>query len=233
MKRNRPDFITRNWPLKLLAFVLAFFVWLNLIPEEKTYSEKRITTVLETPNIPSKLELVEKPVPTIDVVVRAPNRIINGIGPANVHARLDLGKATVYQEEYPLYKEMIAVPQGAEVVSISPNKVNLKLERTEQLELEIAPVLVGKIGEGFHITKIVVNPQKAVVRGPESMLKPRDKVTTSPINISALTENSEFEADLILPRPDLRLATSQVRVKVAILVEKTDEPAKAPKRAQK
>lgn len=233
MKRTTKDLFTRNWPLKLLSFVLAFFVWLNLIPEEKTYSEKSVTSVLETSNIPAELEIVEKPVPSIEVIVRAPNRIINDINPANVHARLDLGKATVYQEEYPLYKEMITVPQGAEVVGVSPNKVNLRLERTEQIELDIVPVLVGKISEGFRITKVVANPQKVLVKGPESVLKAKDKVTTSPIDISALTENSEFEADLILPRPDLRLATSPVTVKIAVLVEKIEIQPKNAKKSQK
>jgi len=119
------------------------------------------------------------------------------------------------------------------VVGVSPNKVNLKLERTEQIELEIVPVLVGKISEGFRITKVVANPQKVLVKGPESVLKSKDKVTTSPIDISALTENSEFEADLILPRPDLRLATSPVMVKIAVLVEKIEIQPKNPKKNQK
>jgi hypothetical protein len=34
---------TKNWGLKLLAFVAALVLWLTLIPEEKTFSEKKGT----------------------------------------------------------------------------------------------------------------------------------------------------------------------------------------------
>jgi hypothetical protein len=51
----------RNWELKLLSLIIAFVVWISLIPEEKTFSEKTLTIPLETHNIPTDMELVEKP----------------------------------------------------------------------------------------------------------------------------------------------------------------------------
>ena len=219
MIRLLRDFFTRNWGLKLLAFILAFLLWLILIPEEKTYSEKTLTVSLETRNIPPDMELVEKPAATVDIMIRAKNRVLNEISPSSIYARLDLEKASVYQDIYPLNGAMIVLPPGTEVVNISPNMIRLKLEKTKQMDLEIAPMIVGKINEGFKITSIEVTPAVVPVKGPESKIHSRDKVLTSPVDISLLTRSQTIEADIILPRPDLRLATSLTKVRIEITLE--------------
>ncbi|MGB8951267.1 MAG: CdaR family protein [Candidatus Aminicenantales bacterium] len=218
MKRQIKNLFVRNWALKLLSLILAATLWLTLIPEEKISSEKTLNIPLETHNIPSDMELVVKPVSTIDVTIRAPNRLINQISPTNVRAILNLEKATVNQEDYPLNPDMISVPSGAEVIKVLPNKVNLKLEKTKEVRMEIEPTLIGKLPETFTINKIEVIPANVSVKGPESRIKIKDKVRTSPIDISALTQSTEYEVDLILPKPDLRLATSQTKAKVRIIL---------------
>jgi YbbR domain-containing protein len=213
------NLLLRNWELKLLSLLLAFVLWLSLIPEEKTFSEKTLTIPLETHNIPPDIELVEKPDPTVDVTVRAPNRMINELSPANVFVKLNLHTATVFQQEYPLNETMISIPPGAEVVRISPTKVRLKLERTQEVMLDIVPTVIGQAKEGYGISKIEITPPRVLVKGPESKIREKDKISTSPINISELTASTEVEADLILPKPELRLASPRSRVRVRIFLE--------------
>ena len=222
------DFFSKNWGLKLFAFVAALVLWLTLIPEEKTFSEKTLTIPLETRNIPQNMELVEKPVSYLDVTLRAPDRLLNQTSPANVFARLNLERATTYQQEYPINNSMISLPAGAEVTKISPNTVRLKLERTEEMNLDVEPFLIGKLGEGLRIEKMEVIPSKVLVRGPESKLSERDKVRTSPIDITEMTQSNEAEADLILPKPELRLATSITMVRVRLIIRDTRVPAAPP-----
>ncbi len=226
MKKFVRNLIFRNWELKLLSLLLAFLLWVSLIPEEKIFSEKTLTVPLESRNIPPDMELVEKPEATVDVTIRAPNRLINEISSANVYAKLNLEKATLFQQEYPLNETMISIPAGAEVVRISPNKVRLKFERTKEAWLDIVPNIIGQVKEGYGVTKIEVMPVRVMVKGPESKIREKDKVTTSPLNISGLEKSAEFEADLILPKPDLRLATPINRVRVRVLIQEEKPPAK-------
>lgn len=222
MKRFIRRLFLKNWGLKLFSLLLALILWLTLIPEEKTFSEKTLTISLEPHNIPAAMELVKKPPATIDVIIRAPNRIIDQITPTNVVAKLNLEKATVIQEEYPLNETMISVPSGAEVIKVSPNKVNLKLEKTREVMLDIEPNIIGKLATGLKIEKIEVTPPSVRVIGAESKIRDREKVRTSPIDISDLTETTEFQADLILPNPDLRLASSPTKVKIKITIQGKD-----------
>jgi YbbR domain-containing protein len=161
------------------------------------------------------------------VTIRAPNRMINEVTPANVLVKLNLSKASVVQQEYPLNETMVSLPPGAEVVRLSPNKVRLKLERTQEVMLDIVPTIIGQAKEGYGVSKIEITPPRVLVKGPESKVRRNEKVTTSPIDISPLTSSTEIEADIILPRPELRLASPKTRVSVKIFLEEIKASAKA------
>lgn len=219
MKRFLKNLFLKNWGLKLFSLFLAMVLWFTLIPEEKAFSEKSLTVPLELYNIPSNMEVVEKPIQTLDVKIRAPNRLISQITSANVHAVLDLQKARVDQEEYPLNRNMISIPEGAEVKDINPSQVTLKVEMLREITLQVEPNITGKLQEGLILVSKEVIPPQVVVKGPESKIKAKDKVSTSPIDISVLTKSSEVEADLILSNPELRLASSKTKVLVRFVIQ--------------
>ena len=209
----------RNWGLKLFSFLLALVIWLTLIPEEKIFSEKTLTVPLELHNIPSGMEIVEKPPSVVDVKIRAAKSLIGQVTSANVHAVLDLKRARIDVQDYTLSENMISIPQGAEVKEVFPSQVRLKLERTAEVLLDVEPVTTGQLPEGVKLIKIEAIPPQVRVRGPESKVKDDYKVKTTPIDISALTQSDEKEANLILPNPDLRLATSRTTVTVRFLIQ--------------
>lgn len=225
MTKNFRTRLTRNWGLKLLSFVLALILWIILIPQEKTFSEKTFNVPLGIRNLPQNMELVEKPAANVEVTIRARNRLLNELAPSDIVARLDLERASIYQEVFPLNGSLVTLPPGAEFVGISPNVVRLKMEKTKVMELEVAPMIVGKAPEGFKLAGVEVFPSLIRVRGPESRIRSRDKLSTSPVDISRLTQTTTVEADIILPKPDLRLVTSLTKVRVEITIEPAGKSA--------
>ncbi len=237
MKRIIRNIFLRNWGLKLFSLLLALVLWLTLIPEEKIFSEKTLTVPLELHNIPAQMELVERPPSTVDVKIRAPQRTLNQFTSVAVHAALNLERASVEQTEYPLNKNMISLPSGGKVIDIYPSQINLRLERTKEVMLQVEPSITGELPQGFKLEKIEVIPNEVPIKGPESKVKETFKVRTSPIDLSSLTQSKEFEADLILPSPDLKLA-SQTKVKVRVVLseekdKKTEEQNNKKKKNKK
>ncbi len=218
MIRFLKDLLTRNWALKLLSFVLAVILWLTVVPEEKISGERTLSVPLETRNIPASMELVEKSVSTVDITVRATNRLLGQLTAADIEAVLDLKTATVAQEDYALDSSTVIVPPNAKAMRVFPNKVHIKLEKADEVEMEVTPSIVGQIGDGYVIQKIETIPAKAKLRGPESKFRPKDKLRTSSVDVTGLKESAQFEADLIPPRPDLRILNGPTRVKVLIVV---------------
>jgi YbbR domain-containing protein len=218
----------KNWGLKLFSFLVALILWLALIPEEKAFSEKNLTVSLELYNIPSSLDVVEKPPSTVDVKIRAPKRLIGQITSANVRAALDLHNAQPDVENYLLNESMIIAPPGAEVKDVRPRQVSLKLERTVAVMLDVEPHVIGELREGLGVVKIEVVPPQVLVRGPESKINPKEKVMTTPIDLSSLTQSTEVEANLILPSPDLQFASAQTAIRVKILIQEDKSEEKTP-----
>jgi YbbR domain-containing protein len=209
----------RNWGLKLFSFIMALLLWLTLIPEEKMYTEKTITVPLELYNIPPHMELVEKIQPNLNVTIRASNRLIPQISAANVHAVLDLSKASVDQKQYPLNKNMVSIPAGAEIKEIYPRQVDIELERAREIVMPIEANIIGKLQEGLILKKVELVPAEVLVRGPESKVLDTAKVRTTPVDISLLTQSTEVEADLILPDPDLEIVGSNAKALVKLLIQ--------------
>jgi YbbR domain-containing protein len=232
MNRYLKRLLFRNGREKIISIILALALWLVLVPQDKIESEKTLTVPLEMRNIPDNMEIVDMPVSTVDVTVRAPNRILNEITPSTLSAGLDLERASVYQQEYPINKTMISLPPGAEVTDVRPNKVVLKLEETKEATLSVHPSIRGKVAPGFRIAKIEFEPKQVVVRGPESKVRTKDMVTTAPVDVTGLTQSAAFDVDLILPKPELRLVSAQTSVHVSILIEedKTDAKARNPQK---
>ena len=218
MIRFLKDLFTRNWGLKLLSFVLAVVLWLTVVPEEKIYGERTLSVPLETRNIPASMELVEKSVSTVDITVRATNRLLGQLTAADIEAVLDLKKASVAQEDYALDPAVIIVPPNAKAVRVFPSKVHIKLERANEVEMDVLPSITGKVPDGFVIQAVETVPAKAKLRGPESKFRPKDKLRTSTVDVTGMTATAQFDADLIPPRPDLRILNGPSRVKVRIVI---------------
>jgi YbbR domain-containing protein len=232
MRRSRAHRLTRDWPLKLASVLLACGVWLLLAPAQKASSEKSLTVPLETRNVPPGLEIIERPVATVDVTLRAPNRLLREIGPSGLAARLDLDRATVLQQEYALSTSMIEVPQGAQVVKISPSKVTIKLEHTAAATLEVHATLRGRTAPGFHVDGVEIDPPTVAVQGPESRVRAKDFATTAPVDISGISQPTVFNADIILPRPELRFVSDRTSARVSIHVA-PDQPGAKPSAKRK
>ncbi len=230
MKRFFKRLFLKNWGLKLFSFLLALILWLTLITPEKVFSDKWLTIPLELHNIPPEMELMEKPPASVDVKIRASKSLINDITSANVLAVLNLEKASLDQEDYPLRNSMISIPSGAEVREIRQSQVSLKLERTREILLDVVANIIGELKEGLKVENIGIFPPQVLIKGPESKVKDDYKVRTSPIDISELTETTELEVDLILPIRDLRLASAQTKVRVRILIQEENPEAKRNKK---
>jgi YbbR domain-containing protein len=235
MKRFLRNLFIKNWALKLFSLFVALIIWITLMPEEKTFLEKDLAIRPELYNTPPEMELVGEPPSTVDIKIRAPKSLIDQITPANVHAVLNLENARVDQRVYPLNKSMISIPAGAEVKEIYPSQVNLVLERTQEIALDVEPNITGKPKEGFKIEAVKASPPQVLIRGAESRVKACSKVRTSPIDISGLSQSAEFEAVLIVPKPDVRFSSLISTVKVSVLIQKETPEEKEPrkKKAQK
>jgi hypothetical protein len=86
----------------------------------------------------------------------------------------------------------VSVPPQLEVVSISPDRVELQFSRVEERDIAVIADYVGKPAEGLDVGGIKVSPSEIMVRGPSSVLAQfPGPYRTEPINIDGRRDNLE------------------------------------------
>ncbi len=234
MNKILRNIFVKNWGLKLFSFLLALVFWVTIIPEEKLSFETKVTVPLELHNLPAGMEIIENNSPNIVVTIKAPHRLIDKITPETVGVRLELSTARVEQTDFPINQSMIRYPQGAEVKEWNPSQVRMRLEKSRELMMQVKADLVGQLPENLEFVSIDILPNEISIIGPESKVKETDMVMTSPIFLSSLTESIEIETDLILPDPDLRVASYETIITVRIIIkEKNPEEEISEKKKRK
>ena len=193
---------THNAAQKILAFSLAFFIWLLAsAPQKQEQSVIRFFIPVTYQNLPKDLEIVSKEIQSINIAVEVKRANQGEVHPSNFQALLDLsrvmeGDNTIYISE----KNIKSTVDNINVISVSPSEVELKFEKVIEKRLPIRPVIVGGLAKGFVINDIHMEPKFANLRGPTSILEKMDQVETSPVNVNELDSDIDIAVNLNLPK---------------------------------
>ena len=207
--------ITDNWFLKIFSLVLATMLWITVASE--TSSEIGLEVPLEYRNIPAQLEITDDTTNRVEVRLRGSPNLIKEVTPKEVSTNIDLSSMKPGEIAFPLTSRNVQAPFGAEVVRVNPSRVRINLERTISKMVAVVPTIQGQPARGFEVGKVLLNPSRIRVEGPESRVNHLDSVSTQPILVDGKRANILQSADLDVPDPQVRLqrpATINIRVEI-------------------
>jgi YbbR domain-containing protein len=196
--------ITHNWLLKLFSIFLAFMLWMIVATEAS--SEVGMEVPLEYRNIPSQLEITGDTTNAVQVRLRGSANVIRQISAKDVSTTIDLSKMRPGDKIVPLSPQNVQAPFGAEVIRVNPSSVRFNLERTITKSVPVVPTIAGQPSDGFEIGKVLVNPGKVDVEGPESRVIGLESIATVPIRLDRRQSQVQQSADLDVPDPQIRLS---------------------------
>jgi YbbR domain-containing protein len=201
--QSRKHWLTHNWPLKIVALVLAVMLWMAVANEAS--SEIGLEVPLEYRNIPPQLEITGDMTNTVQVRLRGSSNVIKEITAKDVSTTIDLGKMVRGEKIIPLSPQNVQVPFGAEVIRVNPSSVRFNLERTITKTIPVAPTIIGLPSDPFEIERVVVNPGTVQIEGPESRVSALNSIATVPIRLERKQTHVDQTADLDVPDPQIRL----------------------------
>jgi YbbR domain-containing protein len=209
------NWFTHNWSLKLLSLVLATMLWMLVATE--TSSEIGMEVPLEYRNIPPQMEITGDTTNTVQVRLRGSANIIRDISVRDVSTTVDLSAMRPGEKIVPLSTQNVQAPFGAEVIRVNPSSVRFNLEHTMTKKLSVVPTISGQPSDGFEVGRVLTDPGKVEVEGPESRVNALDSIATVPIRIDRRQNQVEQTVDLDVPDPQIRLPhPTAVNVRVEI-----------------
>ncbi|PYV43260.1 MAG: hypothetical protein DMG06_11305 [Acidobacteria bacterium] len=210
------DFFLKNFHLKLISVLLALLLWITINGEPK--SEISFKVPLEYRNPPKGIEVMDDTVNAIDIRLSASTSLVKRLEATDITAAIDLSDWNLGEKTYSISNVNIRVPFGVSITKITPNKVRLRFEPTQEKTVDIRPRVIGKVADGYRVDSINCQPSATRIEGPGGRLSAIRFVSTDGIDVSGRAESYKMRVHLFVEDPLVRLSgDQQTSVEVVIV----------------
>jgi YbbR domain-containing protein len=202
-----------NVGLKFLSMVLAVTVFLLV----NTDKDREITArVGVSYMLPEDKVLVSERVDEIRITVKGAWRRLRKFDEREIERiNLDLRRAS--SGEIAISSDMIHLPSGVTVTSISPRFVHVAFDKRVDKIVEIAPVVTGRPQHGYVVAEVKPVPATVRLRGAQGMLAALTTIRTREISLEGRTDSFVAETE-VAPAEGVEVA-GNMRVSVQIRLD--------------
>jgi YbbR domain-containing protein len=216
--------VFQNLGLKLLSLVIAIFLWLAVVRDP--LAEVVVKIPIEFEHVPQSLDFTSEHVPQAEIRVRGPERILRGLDQEDVHASLDLAKATPGEHTYDLNIRGVRVPRSVEVVQVMPAQLRIDFDKEITRVIPVRPRVIGTFAPGVQLAPggIIPDPAQVSVVGPEKRVNQIEAVLTDPVDATGVIGRATFATNVFVPDPLVHLAHPGP-IHVTVVTEKSGRQA--------
>lgn len=187
--------LLENLGLKFLSLVLAATVFLLV----NTDKDREITArVGVSYAMPGDKVLVSDRVDEVRVTVKGPWQRLRKFDDREVE-RINVDLRHAPAGDVVLTPDMIHLPSGLNVTSISPRTLHVAFDRRVSKVVEVSPQVSGRPEHGFVVTEAKPVPATMRVRGAESTLRALSTVHTREVSFDGRAEAFVAETEAVPP----------------------------------
>ncbi|MGN1166055.1 MAG: YbbR-like domain-containing protein [Lachnospiraceae bacterium] len=196
--------LMNNWGLKILAFFVAFMMWLLVVNIDDPVTHKTFTDipvsvineeVLANAQQPQTYQIVDN-TQEVDVTVTAKRKTLNKIKNEDIVAVADMKELTL-NTQIPIDISINGYEGRYDSAQAMPRNLQIKLEDEETKRFPIVPTTTGTVRDGYVLGEIEAMPEKVSIRGPKSLIDEISRVEAS-VSVSGLSKDSVLESELVL-----------------------------------
>lgn len=196
--------LMNNFGLKILAFFVAFMLWLLVVNIDdpvtiKTFSHVRVSVIneeiLANAKQPQTYQIMDN-TEEVDVTVTAKRKTLNKIKQEDIIAVADMKELSL-DTQIPIDITINGFEGRYVSAQSSPRNLQVKLEDEETKRFPIVPTTTGTVRDGYVLGEIRALPEKVSISGPKSVIESINHVEAS-VNVSGLSKSSILDSELVL-----------------------------------
>jgi YbbR domain-containing protein len=191
LQRTRKDL----WLLRAVALVISILLWITVFGGKMSEATKKVTLDYQ---LPKNMVMANQVPHEITFRVQGPRAFLKDYQDRAISIPIDLTNNRPGEYEVIINEEMLGVPLGLKVVSISQSSVPIRLEHMGTKRVPVRAVFGGQLPEGLKINNITFKPSTVLVRGALSKLPSIDSVPTEPITLSPNSLRQELDVNVSL-----------------------------------
>jgi YbbR domain-containing protein len=174
-----------NLGLKFLSMVLAVTVFLLV----NTDKDREITVLVGVSyTLPEDKVLVSDRIDDVRVTLKGSWRRLRKFDPRQVD-RINLDLRHVPNGEVSISNDLLHLPSGLTITSISPRYVHVMFDKRLDKLVEVTPTVNGRPQHGYIVTEIKPLPATVKLRGAEGTLAALTTVHTGDISLEGRTDS--------------------------------------------
>jgi YbbR domain-containing protein len=201
-----------NIGLKFLSIVLAITVFLLVNTDRDHRISARVGVVY---TLPDDKVLLSDRIEDVRITIEGPWQRLRQFDEREIPPiNLDVGRPTTGEME--ITNDMVHLPSGLTVTSITPRSVPIEFDRRIDKIVEVSPKLSGRPQHGYEVAEAKAAPATIGVRGAASTVGALSAVKTHEVSVEGRTESFTYETTLDLPDHVDSDASPQVVVNVTI-----------------
>ena len=191
MERLR-NIVQHNLPAKIVALIVAVVLWLYVMNDQNPAMDGSYTVPVTIENAPDGYQLSSS-VDKVTIRVRGPRSFFVSADASDFHARVNLAGFTEGERAYAVET---SIPYGFDLVGISPDKINVNLDRIVEQPVLAVVATDGFPAEGFTVAKFEQEYKTVMIEGPRSLV---DQVAqaTGHINLNGLSSDYTASVSLV------------------------------------
>jgi len=219
MKDFMRRWVLHNFWLKVLSLLIATALWMAISPEQEP-AEVEVRVPIEFQHVPAHLEISSITIPEAQIRVRGPESLIRNLRSTDIHAQLEMADAKPGERTFDLTAQQIRHSGELHVVQVVPGQVHMSFDTRMTREVEVHPRVIGKFVEGEQIGRVLVDPERITITGPQHHVETVDSATTDPVDVSGTQTEGSFMTMVYVSDPLVQVV-NPAPVRVTVIMQKS------------
>jgi len=201
-----------NVGLKFLSMVLAITVFLLVNTDRDREIAARVGVSY---TMPDDKVLVSERLDEVRVTIKGPWQRLRRFDEREIE-RINIDLRRAQSGEVTITPDMITLPSGLSVTSISPRTIRVQFDRRVDKIVEIVPQLAGRPMHGYVVSEVKPSPATIKVRGAETSLIALTSVRTAEVSVEGRAEAFTADTKVFMPEGVEPVGPSDVVLQVGI-----------------
>jgi len=210
-------YVLHNLGLKLVSLALAVGLWLAVARDPM--AEVAVNVPIEFHNMPENLEISAENIPTAQIRLRGPQRIVHQLRSSDVYVGVELSGLKPGERTFDLTDRQIHRPAGLEVVQVVPSQVHFAFDDRLARRVPVQPRVVGSFAAGYQISQVSADPAVVTITGPKKRVEAVETATTDPVDVSGTMNRATFVRHAYVSDPLIQVSDPS-SVRVTVIMEK-------------
>ena len=216
---NLKKTVTENLGVKLIALVVAVFIWFNASGQQEVARIRTIPIVIE--NVADSVTVTSPVPPEVEISVQGTKRQLLTMGFKRVHLAVDMSGVEPGRQRLALTANQIRLPGGInrrQVSVISPGFIDLDVESIVSREVRVSLETRGSVPGNVVLMDgaMAVDPPTVTIRGAASRVEAVTSVSTEAFDLSRVKGPIDRELAVVYDPRRFSCVPDRVRVRADV-----------------